>query len=423
MPSNFASTISYAALLQTALLFSLLFTPARAGDTPWPQWRGPERNDQSSETNLLQSWPEGGPKLLWTFDDCGLGYSGPAVVKDRMYLLGSRDKQEMLLCLDAKLGNEIWAVPVGDEYKNGYGNGPRSTPTVEGEFIYAASGKGDLICCRSEDGSQVWSKSMKEFGGKIPTWGYSESPLIHGEKILYTPGGEKGAIVALDKATGKLLWQTEELTDEAHYSSIVFKKHGGKTMGVQLLVSELVGFDVETGEVLWRVQWPGRTAVVPTPVFWKDCVYVTSGYGSGCMLVRIAEDFSTETVYESKLMSNHHGGVILHGDYIFGHSNGKGWVCQTIKDGKRKWRERASLGKGAISYADKRFYCLSEDSGELVLITASDEGWEEHGRFKMEPQSEQRSSRGRIWVHPVIADGLLYLRDQEFVHCYDVRAH
>jgi outer membrane protein assembly factor BamB len=393
-----------------------------AAGRPWPQWRGPNRDDISRETGLLQSWPDSGPERLWSFRECGGGYSGPAVVGDRIYLLGSRNGQEELLCLDVNTGKQLWATTVGPELENRWGNGPRSTPTVDGELIYAIGGKGKLVCMLARDGSVVWSKAMQDLGGKIPVWGYSESPLIHEEMLLYTPGGEKGAIVALDKTNGELLWQTEELKEKAHYASIVVKQHAGKTMGVQLLASQLVGFDVSDGTVLWSVPWPGRVAVVPTPIFWEDCVYVTSGYGCGCMLVRVGNDFSTEVVYDNKVMGNHHGGVILLEDHVYGHSDKKGWTCQAIATGKSVWRERQVLDKGAIAYADQRFYCLGEDTGEVVLIAASTEGWEEQGRFTLNPQSEIRSPKGRIWTHPVIAAGRLYLRDQELLYCYDVQA-
>ena len=399
-----------------------LLATLRANEGPWPQWRGPDRDDITSESGLLQDWPEGGPKRLWSFEDCGIGYSGPAIVGDRLYILGSRDGEEALLCLDTNNGKELWAAPIGPELENGWGNGPRGTPTVDSDHVYAVGAEGNLVCVQIEDGSPVWSKAMQDLGGKIPSWGYSESPLIHEGKVLYTPGGEQGAIVALDKHTGSLIWQTEELTDSAHYSSIVVKEHADKLMGVQLLVSQLVGFDLETGEVYWTVPWPGRTAVVPTPVIWQDCVYVTSGYGAGCMLVRVDDQFNAEVVYDNKLISNHHGGVILLRGHIFGYANKKGWTCQDVATGEKVWVERHLLDKGAIAYADNRFYCLGEDTGDVVLIAASDAGWEEHGRFTLEPQSELRKPKGRIWTHPVIADGRLYLRDQQLLHCYDVRS-
>jgi len=408
-------------LLAIAALEMLLLSGAYAKDAPWPQWRGPERDDISTETQLLQEWPEGGPTKVWSFTNCGVGYSGPAIVGDRLYIVGSRDKQELLICLDVKSGDEIYAVPVGAEFENGWGNGPRSTPTVDGDFLYVASGTGELVCLRRQDGSRVWAKSMLDLGGKVPSWGYSESPLIHGEKVLYTPGGEQGTIVALDKTNGDVIWRTESLTDGAHYSSIVVMEHAGKTTGVQLLEKQLVGFDIGDGTVLWSVPWPGRVAVVPTPVVWNASVYCTAGYGAGCMRVKLSDTFEPEVVYDNKVMTNHHGGVVLLDDHIYGYSDGKGWACQDIATGKSVWRERQALDKGSIAYADGRFYCLGEDSGDVVLIEASTEDWSEHGRFTLDPKSEIRADKGRIWTHPVIADGKLYLRDQDMLHCYDVK--
>ena len=388
----------------------------------WPQWRGPNRDGLSTETQLLQSWPSGGPPRQWLFRNCGLGYSGPAIIGNRLYILGARDGKEELICIDTDEGKEIWHTPLGPLYENNWGDGPRSTPVIEGESIYALAAQGNLCCLRVQDGSIVWQQGMQKFGGKIPTWGYSESPLIVEDKILCTPGSDQGAIIALDKSTGALLWQTKELTDTAHYSSIVAAEHAGQAIGVQLLVSQLVGFHLENGEVLWRVPWGGSVAVIPTPTIWENHIYVTSGYGAGCMLVRLNEDLSAEQVYENKLITNHHGGVLRLGQCVFGHSSGKGWTCQDLATGKKKWQDKKGLGKGAIAYADDRFYCQSEDEGEVVLIEASEKGWDEQGRFTLEPQAELRKPSGRIWTHPVIAGGRLYLRDQELLFCFDVRS-
>jgi len=357
---------------------------------------------------------------VWLFKDCGLGYSGPAIVGDRLYILGARNEEEQLICLQASNGKELWSASIGPILENGWGNGPRSTPTVDGELVFALGGQGNLICCNTKDGSQVWSKAMQDLGGSRPVWGYSESPAIYGEKILCTPGGEKGAIVALDKISGDLIWQTNELDDIAHYSSIVTTEHLGKPIGIQLLVSRLVGIDLENGDVLWTSPWQGRVAVVPTPVVWEDKVYVTAGYGAGCMMVQMNDDHSVTPIYDNKLMVNHHGGVIRIGKNLFGHSDKKGWTCQDFDTGKKVWQEKHELGKGAIAYADGRFYCLSENDGDVVLIAASADGWQEHGRFRLDPQTELRSDRGKIWTHPVIAGGRLYLRDQELLFSFDV---
>ncbi len=340
---------------------------------------------------------------------------------DRLYLLGAYDAQEQLICLQVSDGKKLWSAPIGPVLENAWGNGPRSTPTVDGKLIYVLGGQGNLVCFNAKDGTQVWSKAMQDFGGTRPVWGYSESPLIDQEKLLCTPGGEKGAIIALDKISGDLLWQASSLEDVANYSSIVQTKHLGKSIGIQLLVSQLVAFDMATGKVLWSEPWPGSVAVVPTPVLWKDKVYVSSGYGAGCMMVKMGPGHSAERIYKNKLMANHHGGVIRVGENLFGHSNKKGWTCQNFDTGEKIWQERHVFDKGSIAYADGRFYCLGEDDGDVALIAASTEGWKEHGRFRLEPQTKLRTDRGKIWTHPVIAGGRLYLRDQELLFSFDVK--
>ena len=398
--------------------------PAPAED--WPQWKGPRRDGLSAETGLIKEWPEGGPQRVWLFEDCGTGYAGPAIVDDRMYILGGRDGQCLLLALDVNTGDELWAVALGEEYFNDWGDGPRSTPTVENGLIYAMSARGDLVCVRAADGSEVWRTNLQnDLAGTEPQWGYSESVLIDGDRLLCTPGGSQGAIAALDKATGKVLWRATELDDVAHYSSVQRANFHGEPQYVQLLVSRLVGLAPEDGRVLWQVDWPGRVAVIPTPIIHEDKVFATSGYGVGCMLVDIGDNNEATEVYDEpakKLMKNHHGGVLLVGDYLYGHSDGVGWVCMEVASGKQMWREREAPGKGAISYADGMFYCLSEDEGDVVLIEASPDGWKEHGRFTLDPQTTIRKDRGKIWMHPVIANGKLYLRDQNLLYCYDIAA-
>lgn len=388
----------------------------------WPQWMGAGRDGLTNETGLLQAWPEGGPERLWLAKTVGLGYSGPAVVAGKLFILGSREKTEQLICLDATSGDELWASDLAEEYDNGWGNGPRNTPTVDGDRVFVLSAKGTLVCLSKIDGQEVWRVRMQDFGGKIPTWGYAESPLVDGDRVLVTPGGDAGAIVCLDRATGELVWQAEGVTDKAHYSSIVVAEPHGRKQYVQLLPNQLVGIAAATGELLWQVDWPGKVAVIPTPLVRGNRIYVTSGYGVGCMQVEIAPDNTASIVYDNKAMKNHHGGVVLLGDHLYGHSDGVGWLCQDWATGKRAWRERGELGKGAIAYADGRFVCLGEDDGQVVLIAASPEGWEEHGRFTLDPQTELRKPKGKIWVHPVITDGRMYLRDQELLFCFDVSA-
>ncbi|MBI4664400.1 MAG: PQQ-like beta-propeller repeat protein [Verrucomicrobia bacterium] len=410
----------------TALIFlaaSILARNAGGADNfDWPQWRGPDRTDVSKETGLLKAWPSEGPKRLWLFDKAGQGYSGPAIVGGKLFTMGARDGSECVLVLDADTGQELWATPIGSVFKESRGDGPRATPTVDGDRVYAMTGLGVLACLNVADGKLRWQRSMSDLGGRRPNWGFTESVLVDGERVVCTPGGSKGTLAALDKMTGKLIWQSAEFTDPAHYSSIVPADLNGGRQYIQLTERTLAGVTAKDGKLLWRSSWPGRTAVIPTPIYRDGHVYATAGYGAGCKLVKIGPGNEASDVYENKLMKNHHGGVILVGDHLYGFSDGVGWLCQNLLTGEEVWSEKRALGKGAIACADGMLYCLDEASGTIVLIEASPKAWHEHGRFTPVPQSKTRSRQGRVWTHPVISHGKLYLRDQELIYCYDVKA-
>lgn len=395
----------------------------------WPQWRGPDRTAVSKETGLLKSWPKGGPKRVWLFENAGSGYSGPAIVNGKLFTLGTRDNNEIILILDANTGKEIRVVKLGPVLDNDWGDGPRGTPTVDGDRVYALSGRGNLACVQIADGKILWQVTMKSLGGATPNWGYTESVTVDGNKVLCTPGGSKGTMAALDKMTGKVIWQSNEFTEPAHYSSIVPAKINGVSQYVQRTEKNVIGIKADDGKLLWETTFPGRTAVIPTPIVRDNLVYVTAGYGSGSKLVSIGPKNEVTTVYENKVMKNHHGGVILVGDHVYGHGE-PGWVCQDFKTGESVWMHRGpsrkggeeGIGKGAIGAADGMLYAVDESSGTVVLVAASPEGWKESGRFTLDPQTKIRSSRGRIWTHPVISNGKLYLRDQDLIYCYDVKA-
>ena len=393
-------------------------TSVHAAD--WPSWRGVNRDGVSSETGLLKEWPADGPKKIWTTKEAGLGYSSFAVVGERLYTMGAIDGKELLIAFNATTGEKFWQVEVGDELENGWGGGPRGTPTVAGELIVCLGGKGRLVCA-TKDGSVKWSAEMTELGGRIPNWGYSESPLVDGDLVLCTPGGKDGTVVAFDLQSGSQKWQSTDVTEAAHYSSIIAVKHFGKRQYVQLTQKKVFGLD-DSGKILWEAEWPlGRTAVIPTPIYNDGFVYITSGYGAGCMLLKIDDGNNVEKIYDNKVMKNHHGGAIRVGDYIYGYSDGPGWTCQNMLSGEMKWNEKSKLGKGAVAIADGMMYCLEEQSGTCVLAEVSPDGWNEHGRFTLDPQTEQRSPKGKVWTHPVIANGRLYLRDQEIIICYGIK--
>lgn len=388
----------------------------------WPQWRGPNRDDVSTETGLLKEWPAEGPRRLWVNEDAGLGYSGFSIVDGVLYTLGLFGDDEKLIALDAASGKKLWDAKVGGRLRNNWGDGPRSTPTVSGGLVFALGGNGDLICAEAKTGKKKWDRSLtRDLGGMIQNWGYTESPLVDGDQVIVTPGGSKGTIAALDVKNGAVKWQTKDYIEPAQYSSCIVFEHGGQRQYAQLVMNSFVGVSAQDGTILWKADFPGRTAVIPTPIHKDGHVYVAAGYGVGCKMVKLG-GASPEIVYENKVMTNHHGGVILVGDHLYGYSDGGGWTCQEFKTGREVWAERQKLRKGCLTYADGMLYCVGEDDGTVVLIEASPEGWKEHGRFKLEKQSSQRAAQGRIWTHPVICNGGLYLRDQEFISCYNVKA-
>lgn len=398
--------------------FSILFSFSYGSD--WPNWRGTNRDGLSKETRLLQEWPIGGPPKRWTTDQAGLGYSGFSISNGSLFTLGAFGKEEQLLAFNANTGEKLWSLPVGELLTNSWGDGPRMTPSVADGKVYALGGKGSLLCADVKSGKRIWQVHLvKDLGGKVPGWGYTESVLIDHDRVICTPGGKRGTIAALDAKTGNLLWRSTEFTDEAQYSSPIAITHKGKRQYIQLVMKNLVGIEANSGKLLWKSPWSGRTAVIPTPIHDDGHVFITTGYGVGCKLVNI-ETGDAKDVYENKFMKNHHGGVIKHKDFLYGYSDGYGWVCLNFKKGELQWNEKKALGKGAIAYADNRFYCLSEREGNIVLIEANPVGWKARGEFTITPQTKRRSTRGKIWTHPVISNGKLYLRDQELLHCYDI---
>jgi outer membrane protein assembly factor BamB len=419
------------ACLPALALPSLLAAPAPTA-TPsfdWPQWRGPERNDISKENDLLKEWPNGGPTLLWNSDEGGNGYAGPAVVGDRYYTMGADEKSEYVLCLDVANGKQVWRRDYGTRFKNAnWGDGPRCTPTIDGDLLYGIGGQGDIVCAKIADGTIVWEKNMKKdlAGQQMSGWGYTESPLIDGELMVCTPGGDKGAVAALDKKTGDVKWRSKEFTDKAGYSSLVIGNCGGIKQYVQMTGDSVAGIAANDGRLLWRFPCSNKTAAIPTPIVDGDLVYSTSGYGAGCRLVKVTAGSGKETekadeVYADKAMTNHHGGVVKVGDHLYGYSdNGGAWICQDFKTGKVVWSEK-KLGKGSVTCAGGMLYLYSEGKGECVLIDASPAGWKEHGRFTI-PKTAKRPSGAGIRTHPVVANGRLYLRDQELLFAFDVRA-
>ena len=401
-------------------LVSLVALSAFGAD--WPQWRGDSRRDHSPDKGLLAQWPQEGPKQVWSFNNAGSGYAGFAIAKDSLFTMGLRDGMEFLIAVNASTGKELWSSSAGQKYPNGWGDGPRMTPTVDGDRVFAIGGQGLLICVEAKNGKLIWSKNLvTDLGGQLQDWGYTESPLVVGDIVICTPGGPQGTLAGLDKSSGAVRWRTSGLTDKAQYSSPILIQHDGQPQVVQLVMNRFFGVSPKDGSVLWKKDFPGRVAVIPTPIYEDGIVYVTAGYGVGCEAVRLGTNNSIAALYSNKVMKNHHGGVVCVDGYLYGHSDGAGWVCQELKTGKEIWSHKG-FGKGSVTYADGKLFCLDERNGDVALVEASTQGWKELSRFKLAPLSSKRSPQGGIWPHPVVVNGRLYLRDQELLHCFNVKS-
>ncbi len=397
----------------------------------WPQWRGPQRDGSSTESNLLDTWPEGGPKLLWKAGHLGRGFSSLSIADGRIFTMGDRDDGQFVIALDLDSGKELWSTRIGDVWEpEGYA-GPRCTPTVDGGLVYALGPHGDLVCLRVRDGKEVWHRSMqKDFGGHMHSgWGYSESPLIDGDKLVCTPGGSEAGIVALDKKTGREIWRSAippldgAGRDGAAYSSIVISDGGGVRQYIQLMGQGLVGVDARSGTYLWGYgRIANRTANIPTPLVDGDYVFCSSGYQTGAALLKLVPDaggVQAEEVYflDGKDFQNHHGGMVMLGDYVYaGHGHNRGApTCLEWKTGKTVWRHNRGPGTGssALSYADGNLYFRFQN-GVMALIGATPAEYQEKSTFEI-PGVEQPS-----WSHPVIVGGKLYVREQDTLYCYAV---
>ena len=396
----------------------------------WPQWRGPQRNGISQESGLLKQWPAQGPKLLWQVNDIGDGYSTPSVVGTRIYLMSNRGMEnEFVQALSTEDGKPIWTTRVGN-----VGNPndflyakARSTPTVDGDFIYALSSDGDIACLETQSGKIRWQKNIrKEFGGKQGIWAYAESPLVDGDAVVVTPGGAQATMVALNKKTGAIIWKSAVPGgDPAGYASAIVVQAGGRKQYVQFLSKGIVGVDAKTGQFLWRYAEVAKgMAQMVTPVARGGYVYGgANGIGGG--LVRLKSErggVAAEQVYFARGLPSSIGGSVLVGEYLYGAASA-GMVAVEFATGKVKW-EAESIGRGSVAYADGLLY-LHGENGEVALVEATPEAYREKGRFTPPVQPTRRRLGPypeKAWTYPVIANGRLYIRDIGTLWAFDIKA-
>jgi outer membrane protein assembly factor BamB len=401
-------------LLITISLGSLVIHSEPRDD--WPQWRGPRRDGVSKETGLLKDWPANGPRLAWRINGTGEGYSSFAVAGGRLFTLGARQNTEYVFAFDAATGKKLWEVANGKRFNNDRGDGPRGTPTIDGDRVYVFGSSGDMTVLDAASGKVFWTQNLlQKYGGSNISWGLSESPLVLTDRIIVTPGGRGASIVALRKTDGSLIWKSQN--DEPGYSSALLHPIGNIQQAVVFTAERALGVDVNDGRVLWSYnRVANRTANIATPIARGNHVFLSSDYGTGAGLLALTPDgngIKAAEVYFTNEMRNHHASSVLVGDYLYGFSSS---ILTTMhfETGKVAWRDR-SVGKGSLVFADDRLYLFSEN-GVVGLAEANPQKYVEHGRFQL------RTGNLPTWTHPVVSGGKLFIRDQDTLYAYDVAA-
>lgn len=417
-----------------AALVSIVAITSAASPAPadWPGWRGPKRDGLSTETGLLKEWKPGAPPLQTRIDGLGAGLSSISISSGRIYTMGDSGGTQNVIAIDQATGKIAWSAKVGNPFNDEYG-GPRGTPTVDGGLVYAMGTEGDLVCLDAATGKERWRKSMeRDFGGQMMSmWKWAESPLVDGDRLIVTPGVAGAGLVALDKKTGKEIWRTKlsdfgpKGKDGAAYSGIVISSGAGVKQYIQLIGRGVIGVNAADGRALWGYNKVANdVANIPTPVVHGDYVFASTGYQTGAVLLKLTKSgdgVSANEVYflDPKVFQNHHGGFVLVGDYLYaGHGHNRGFpICVELSTGRVVWGgdiRNSGTGSAAVAYADGSLY-FRYQNGQVVLIEATPTGYKEKGTFTI-PEVKNPS-----WPHPVIADGRLYLREQDHLYVYDVR--
>lgn len=393
----------------------------------WPQWRGPNRDGVSRETGLLSEWPAGGPPLVFRTEGLGAGYSTVAVADGRIHTLGMWSDREWVVALDAETGATLWTTPHAEDFSDWRGDGPRSVPTVSGGRVYALGATGQLTALDARSGQTRWSVNLLDrFGARNISWGISESPLVHEGRVFVSPGGRGAGFAAFDAETGDLLWATGN--DEAGYSSPMAAPLPGAPHVLFFSGERAVGLRAEDGQALWRYdRASNRTANIATPLVWRAGpegnqlrVFLSSDYGTGGALLELRADGAgsvrAEEIWFTRNLRAHHATPVRHEGVLYGYS-GSILSALDAETGAVLWRDR-TVPKGSLTLADGRLHLFSE-RGDAALAEPSRTGFVLRGRFRF-PDDDR--SGNETWSHPVVSDGRLYLRDQQVLLAYDIRA-
>jgi len=385
-------------------------------------WRGPNRTGVYNETGLLKKWPEKGPDLLWSVMTLPKGNSSVAVANNMIYITGIKGSSEFLVAMDMN-GNKLWETMYGRAWTESFPES-RSTPIIENDRLYITSGVLDAACIDAKTGKIIWSEKVNDkFEGAFGRWGKAESPVILGNKIFFTPGGEKTTMVALDKMTGATIWTSESIHDVSAYVSPLLYEYKGKQYLVTVTEKYIVAFSPLDGKIIWKFDF-GALAQdanihANTPLYKDGQIYVSSGYNHTGVMLKLSEDGnSVSQVWTDKTLDNHHGGVVLIDNYIYGSNwlnNSQGrWVCLDWTTGKTMY-ETDWFNKGQIISAEGFLYCYDEKNGNVGLVKATPTKFDLVSSFKIAMGS------GPHWSHPIIHAGILYIRHGEALMAYDIK--
>ena len=384
--------------------------PLLAAD--WTQYRGPDRNGISGETELLRSWGEAGPEELWRVP-IGEGFSSITVIGDRIYTMDADSEKEYALSTDAETGETIWRVALDDLFTNNFGDGPRATPTFADGVIYTMASRGTLAALKADNGKVIWKKDIKDFGGEVPTWAFCASPLVIGDQVILEVGGTgERNLASLDRQTGAVRWHA--LADTQAYSSPIHVRFQGRDLLVGMTKENVFGVDLKGAE-LWKLPFAPDGSIKPAPpvLVGEDHVFFSASYGIGAKLVRLkldGETIAAESVWEEKVMHNHFNGSVAHGTLLYGFDKAN-FKCIDALSREQKWVKRG-LGKGSLIMADSLLYVLGE-RGRLVLVEATPEAYRELGALDV--------LSGRCWTQPTLSGGRLFLRNGDEMVALAVR--
>ena len=382
----------------------------------WPQWRGPNRDAVSLETGLLHAWPKDGPEEIWRIEG-GEGFSSVSTSGGHLYTMWDQGGKQFLVCLRAKDGEERWRRALGAGFQNHYGNGPRSTPLVDGDVVFAVGTQGRLVAANKDTGDVIWEHDLVEdFEARLPTYGYAGSPLLVGDMLLVETGGKDAAYAALDKATGDIRWASHD--DPPAYTSPIEITVGGVPQIVFWSAQGVHALSPADGTVLWNRAWSTDCPVTgdplgcATPIFVApDRLFLSSGSGAAVVqLVQEERGFGVRTIWESKEMRNDVNSSVVLGGHVYGFDRGT-LKCLDLATGETKWKARG-YGAGSLIAADGELIVLSE-RGQLALVKATTDAFVETGNAAV--------LEGKNWTTPSLAGGRLYLRNHAEVLCLDVR--